>query len=617
MKGKLIAEDKRVFDVDVSDHKDTDYVLCPLCSHLRQKHPNEKCLGVTQSLRTARCNHCGAGFKFVYDHEFRKGITTDHISTNGMTDLSGKIFDYMVNDRKISERTLISRNVKMAKRNLRDKATDKMMLRTCIAFVYSDSGVTRMIKYRDKEKNFAIEKGSRLIFYGLDWIRNEKECVIVEGEIDALSYHEAGITNVVSVPNGVTISEEERRMFEETGKMVVSSQINMKYLDDAWDSFAQKEKIYIGTDNDAAGIKLREELIRRFGKERCAIINFRQFSFPGRSEGCKDANDVLVHHGIEALTESIKTAKEFPLEDVVHLDQVEEKLDYQFRNGREKGISTGYPRLDPHFRWRFGHLIAVNGYPNNGKTSFVFDLVMYAAMKYGWKAGIHCPENYPVQDAYQMMIELMIGKSADVNAKDRMTYLQYMSAKAFIKDHIYFVARSDGYTPKQLRTIAAQMISRYGIRIFVTDPWNGLIHNLNGDTLENYLEGELSAEQRFAISHNIIKIICAHPPTPIRQKETEYRAPTPFEIRGGVIWFNKAYEMLCVHIPEKKGLDDTRTEVHVQKVKFQKLVGVPTPREQPVILEYQRKSGRYVQEDGYDPFVELLARQVNIDFEEF
>src|ERR1035438_3569370 len=113
MKGKLISENKTVYDVEVSD-KDTDYILCPICSHTRQHHAKEKCLGVTQSLRTARCNHCGQAFKFVYDHEFRVGVSTDHISTNGLTDLSGMILKYMVEERKISERTLSSCGVKMA-----------------------------------------------------------------------------------------------------------------------------------------------------------------------------------------------------------------------------------------------------------------------------------------------------------------------------------------------------------------------------------------------------------------------------------------------------------------------------------------------------------------------
>jgi twinkle protein len=50
-------------------------------------------------------------------------------------------------------------------------------------------------------------------------------CVIVEGEMDALSLHEAGIHNVVSVPNGATLGTN-----------------NLDYLDNCIDYFTDKEK---------------------------------------------------------------------------------------------------------------------------------------------------------------------------------------------------------------------------------------------------------------------------------------------------------------------------------------------------------------------------------------
>jgi len=317
MRGKLISDNKQVFDIEVTD-KDPDNALCPLCSHLRQKHSREKCLNINKAMRVARCNHCGVGFKFVFEYEFRAGVTTDHITTKDLVDPTGNLLQYVINDRKISANTLISCSVKMAHRKIKDKKTDQFVERLCIAFVYTENGIPRMIKFRDKYKNFAIEKGSRLIFYGLDWIKNEKECVIVEGEFDRLAYHQVGITSVVSVPNGVTLSQEEKDHFEKTGQMVITSAINMKYLDTHMSWFDNKEKIYLATDTDAAGLKLREEFIRRFGKGRCSIINFSTWSHPDHLRGCKDANDVLIHHGPEALKETLKQAKPLPLDDVVH-----------------------------------------------------------------------------------------------------------------------------------------------------------------------------------------------------------------------------------------------------------------------------------------------------------
>lgn len=45
-------------------------------------------------------------------------------------------------------------------------------------------------------------KGAEKILYGLDDVAGQEEIIIVEGEMDKLAMLEAGITNVVSVPDG-------------------------------------------------------------------------------------------------------------------------------------------------------------------------------------------------------------------------------------------------------------------------------------------------------------------------------------------------------------------------------------------------------------------------------
>ena len=44
------------------------------------------------------------------------------------------------------------------------------------------------------------------IFYNINSIVGYDSCVIVEGEMDVLAMHEAGIKNVISVPNGATLN---------------------------------------------------------------------------------------------------------------------------------------------------------------------------------------------------------------------------------------------------------------------------------------------------------------------------------------------------------------------------------------------------------------------------
>ncbi len=50
------------------------------------------------------------------------------------------------------------------------------------------------IKYRDARKNFKLYKGAEKVFYNINSIVGYDTCVIVEGEMDALALHEAGLS---------------------------------------------------------------------------------------------------------------------------------------------------------------------------------------------------------------------------------------------------------------------------------------------------------------------------------------------------------------------------------------------------------------------------------------
>ena len=133
------------------------------------------------------------------------------------------------------------------------------------------------VKYRDGRKNFKLFKGAEKVFYNIDNIVGFEYCVITEGEMDVLALHEAGITNAISVPNGATLNSN-----------------NLDYLDSCIDYFEDKEKVILAVDDDEAGQALQVELIRRLGSEVCYLASF---------EDCKDANEYLLKHGKEKLTE--------------------------------------------------------------------------------------------------------------------------------------------------------------------------------------------------------------------------------------------------------------------------------------------------------------------------
>lgn len=77
---------------------------------------------------------------------------------------------------------------------------------------------------------------------------------------------------------------------------------SLGFVDEYFELFEDKERIFLATDNDRAGIEMRDELIRRLGAERCCLVTF--------GEGCKDANDHLVKYGKESLCECLLNASD-------------------------------------------------------------------------------------------------------------------------------------------------------------------------------------------------------------------------------------------------------------------------------------------------------------------
>ena len=132
-----------------------------------------------------------------------------------------------------------------------------------IAFPYYRDGVLINVKYRTIDKRFWQSRGAEKILYGLDDVAGQAEVIIVEGEMDKLALEEAGIKNVVSVPDGAPARVKDGDL------PPASEDTKYSYLWNCRAWLDQAVRVVIGTDNDAPGDALAEELARRLGRERC------------------------------------------------------------------------------------------------------------------------------------------------------------------------------------------------------------------------------------------------------------------------------------------------------------------------------------------------------------
>ena len=94
--------------------------------------------------------------------------------------------------RGISQRTLIKMKITEGSEWMPQTSKEE----NTIQFNYFINNELINIKYRDGRKNFKLVKGAEKVFYNIDSTVGHDYVVIVEGEMDALSFVEAKVDSV-------------------------------------------------------------------------------------------------------------------------------------------------------------------------------------------------------------------------------------------------------------------------------------------------------------------------------------------------------------------------------------------------------------------------------------
>ncbi len=510
------------FGIDIGN-KSTGKIKtqCPQCSHTR-KNKRDKCLSVDIDKGLFNCHNCGFSgtTKFEMKKEF---VRPEKIKVN-LTERVVKWFG----ERGISEPTL--QHWKIGESLEYFPQVGKK--RRAINFNYYRENDLVNVKYRDGQKNFKMVSGAELIFYGLDNIKTMEKIFIVEGEIDALSLHEAGIYSVCSVPNGASKGNQR-----------------LEYLDNCFQYFKDKKEIILCTDNDNPGIELRNELARRFGAYRCKYVDFGAF---------KDANEILTTKGAETLRNVIKTAKNFPLEGVLNLDNIWQSVLTYNENG-VKNYSIGLPNADNYFKMELGQWSVVTGIPNSGKSDVMDQICCNMALKYDMRCAMFAPESFP----YEGHIKRIANKLNETNCNND----QLNQTKDFIQDHFYWVKIDlENLTLKGILNAFKELVFQKGINVCVIDPWNMLDHSAQRD--HSYIGRALSEITQFCQQTNTHLFLVAHP-RKIESENGRYKKPTLYDISGSADFFNKAYNGLIVYrcIGERTKFKSDVVKIYIEKVK--------------------------------------------------
>jgi len=528
--------------------------ICPLCSADRKPaNQKAKCAMYDWERGLGTCMNCDEVFQL---HTFKRKGTIDKVYIKPewknnvlLTDKVVKWFE----SRGISQKTLIKSKITEGQEWM--PQTNKV--ENTIQFNYFINNELLNIKYRDGRKNFKLVKGAEKIFYNLDSTIGHDYVVIVEGEMDALSFMEAKVDSVVSVPNGATLNR-----------------LNLDYLDNCIEYFEDKSKIILAVDGDEAGQNLQQELIRRFGAEVCYTISFGDH---------KDANEYLLGYGNSMLKRLIDQASPVPLENVVTLNDINNELEEFIHEGFKPGYQIGLNNFDSIFSTYTGQFITVTGVPSSGKSDFVDRMVVGYQLKYGWKTAFASPENKPTfLHAHKLMRKVgdWMPSKVDINSE------KWNQVTQVVNDNFYFI-ENERYDLDSVLTKGAELVKRKGIKCLVIDPYNKVkMRGAEKMSIPDATMEYLTRIEAFAKKHDVLVVVVAHPTKMYKKEDGTLDEPNMYNIKGGGEWYDASYHGLLVHRDYTKGT----VKVKVLKVKFQNL----GENQAEAHFKWDKVSGNYI-----------------------
>ena len=327
------------------------------------------------------------------------------------------------------------------------------------------NGELTFIKYRNtkyKKGNGGskewCEKGAKPILYGIPFVDySNKTLVITEGQIDSLSLYEAGIPNAVSVPMGKN---------------------NFDWINLCWDFLCEFSEIVVFGDHENCEVTLADELNRRLKKHVIKVVKTDDY------RGLKDANDILLAFGKDALTAAVANAASIPVNHIVSLADIK-----AVSVGDIPYFKSGIAELDDVIGGLFeGQYILLTGKCGEGKSTFMSQLVC-EAIDQGINTLVYSGELPNTMFKNWLDIQLagrnyLLKRTLDTGKEYYEVPLGIQNCiNNWYRERIFVVDNSEFQDGEDLFDILEAAIYRYGIRFVCIDNLMTIVENGGKDYL--------------------------------------------------------------------------------------------------------------------------------------
>ena len=314
---------------------------------------------------------------------------------------------------------------------------------------FNEKGEVEFIKYRktdfnpEKDKNKEwCEPNCRAILFGMKQCVSFDRLIITEGQIDSLSVATAGFDNAVSVPTGKN---------------------GMTWVPHCWDWVKRFNEIVVFGDYERGEMTLLPDIKNRFN---CRILAVQ----PEDYLGCKDANELLQKHGVEAIRNAINNAKP------EMLDQVKELSEISYSCKPAERVPTGIRKVDKLLNGGlpFGYLNILTGKRGEGKST-EGSMILKSALENGYNSFIYSGE-MPTGEVKRWLdfqiagAKRVIGDQIGDNMNYRLSEANIEKIRKWYKDKAYIYDTSViSESSKSFLEVVETYITQFGCRVVLID----------------------------------------------------------------------------------------------------------------------------------------------------
>lgn len=365
---------------------------------------------------------------------------------------------------------------------------------------YDDEGQMQFIKYRNTDPQEGqskewCESGCRPILFGMDQCdpERDKTLIMTEGQIDSLSVVEAydGQISAVSVPTGAK---------------------GFTWVPYCWDFLGKFETLIVFGDHEHDQITLLDEMEKRF---HGAVKHVR----PEDYQGCKDANELLVKYGRDAVRQAIENAVFAPIPEIIEFASVERLSE----KDNEK-ISTGLRPLDSIIGgFYMGRLYLLTGKRGNGKSTMGLQFGV-EALDYGYNVMIYSGE-MDSKTVKNWLDRQIAGKLNITGRKERTSDFinYYVDDEVNTKIEEWYRGRaflycneivSEGREMSKLLDVTKKAITLYGCRMIILDNlMSAILKDMTDEQTDIFQKQALFVHKlvTMAKAYGVVIMLVVHP----------------------------------------------------------------------------------------------------------